>query len=155
MMNATTKQHLRNCLHQKHRDKPIGVPDGPAIFHIGLQPRSELRRKLSIVFTVAGQRSASRLVIRPDVSETREWLSPGDGICIARVMAPNLERVDQLGNPLERQPYYGRFVEPVVELSKQIEIIGMAGLPLLDLRQRVSKCLNDDAIIYTAIRVER
>jgi hypothetical protein len=153
-MNAPAEQHPRNCLRLKHRGKPIDVPDGSAIFDIGLQPRSELKPKLSIVFAVAAKRSASRLVVRPDLSETLEWLSAGDGIFAARVMAPNLERVDQPGDPLDRQTCYGRSEEPVVELLKQVESVDMLGLPLSDLRQRVSKVLDDDAIIDTAMRVE-
>ena len=116
--------------------------------------RLELWPQAPIVFALVDQEAASRLVLPPDVTGALVRLRLSDGVLTARALVPNLKRVVHVGSPLERQPYFSHFAEDFVALSREIEVIDLAGVPLSDVLQRVAGLPGDAAIIYTALYVD-
>jgi signal transduction histidine kinase len=72
-------------------------------------------------------------------------------LAAARVLVPNLKAVAIVGDPLVRQSNRRHFIDQLPKLTSDLRIFDLTGLPLAQVKQRVSNLPADTAVLYTAI----
>jgi signal transduction histidine kinase len=144
---------LRTYLHDKYRDRSIGVivVHGSAALDILLRLRVDLWSTVPVVFGVVDEATLAQLKIPSDVTGTITELRFSNAVTAARTIVPNLKRIALVGDPFERSPFRKQYAQELNQFAKEFEIIDLLGLPLAEIKERVADLPADTAIIYTAI----
>ena len=149
-------ESLTTYFRQKYRDKTIGViaSIGPSGLDYALHLRTSVWPNVPIVFAAVDRTSAD-LDIVAGVTGVTIQLTLADMIKAARSLRPDTTRFALVGDRLEKQLYYGRFAQEIVDYSKDFQFIDLAGLPLAEVKQRVTALPEHTAILYFGINADR
>jgi len=145
---------LRRYFREKYRDKPIGVivPVGTLALEFAMRLRADLWSTVPVAFVDA--ESLAGLSLPPGVTGNSVDLTLRDAVAAAKAMVPGLRRVAIVGDPLERQTLQRQFVRELPQVAASLEVIDLTGLPMTDIRRRVSALPPDSAILYLGIYVD-
>jgi signal transduction histidine kinase len=157
--NFFGKEHqtkLRHYLAEKYHDISIGVlvAVGSAALEFALQLRSERWPHVPIVFAAADGESAERLLAHaPTENVTGRSLrfSLTKSVHLARMLVPGLKQVALVGDPLEKQPFRRHFKDAVAQAMVGLTLLDLTGLPLQEVKERISALPDHSVILYTAL----
>jgi signal transduction histidine kinase len=145
---------LQKYLADKYRDVPIGVlfAVGPSALAFAVQARSELWPNTPIVFAAADEASAAQILATiSNVTGRTLRFSLARSVELARAIMPGLKQVVLVGDPFEKQPFRTHFKEELPRAATDLTLIDLTGLPLAEVKKRVSALPDDAVILYTAI----
>ena len=147
------EESLRAQLEQKYRDRPVGVlvAIGYAALERVLRWRAELWPGIPVVFGMVDEPAVAALEPMSDVTGSIIKLRSEDAMIAARAVVPDLRRIAIVGDSLERQTVYQRFLQEIPNAAKGVEVIDLIGLPMKELRKRVAELPDHTAILYTSI----
>ena len=141
---------------EKYRNKPIGIiaTIGPSALQYALRLRETLWPSVPIVFAAVPEGAAIKSSLPANVTGTTIQMSLANMVKAARAIRPDLERFAIVGDPLEHQLYYRHFGGELPALSRQFEVINLMGLPIAEVRRRVSALPDRTVIFYLGINVD-
>jgi signal transduction histidine kinase/ABC-type uncharacterized transport system substrate-binding protein len=147
---------LRRYFREKYRDKPIGVivPVGTLALEFVMRLRADLWSAVPVAFAAVDAESLAGLSLPPDITGNSMDLTLRDAVAAAKAMVPGLRRVAIVGDPLERQTLRRHFARELPQVAASLEVIDLAGLPMSDIRRRVSALPPDSAILYLGIYLD-
>jgi signal transduction histidine kinase len=142
-------QHLQ----VKYRDKPIGVvmPVGDSSLALVLRWRAALWPDVPVAFSQVDEPTITQLRPPPDVTGVIMKLRLTDMVTAARAVVPDLARVVLVGDAWESQSVYRPWKDEIPEATKGLEVVDFTGLPMRQLRDKVSVLPDHTAILYSAI----
>ena len=144
---------LRSYLREKYRSKPIGllVAQGASSLEFLLRLRGELWPETPIVFAGIDEETGQRLNLPFGVTGILYQRTFRNTVTSAQMLVPNLRRIALVGDAWERQVVRRHYREEIPAFTSQFEFIDLLGLPMTEIRKRVSALPNDTAIIYTSV----
>ncbi len=145
---------LRKYLADKYRDVPIGVllAVGSSALAFAVQARSELWPNTPIVFVAADEEVAAQILATiSNVTGRTLRFSLARSVELARAIMPGLKQVVLVGDPFDKQPFRRHFKEEVRQAAADLTLIDLTGLPLAEVKKRVSALPDDAVILYTAM----
>ena len=144
---------LRKFLREKYQHKPIGVIvayNSLALSH-AVQWRKEVWPGVPIIFTGVDERFAARLDLPSNVSGFTVRHRLQDMVDVARQLVPDLKQVVLIGDRLGTKGYWQFFAEDVPEIAKHFAVVDLTGLPIVDVKQRVSALPDTAALVYLGL----
>jgi signal transduction histidine kinase len=149
-------QHLRDHLSYKYRDRPIDIilSIEPGAFDFALKLRATEWPAVPVVFTAVSEQSAPH-PLPPNTTGIFVQKTFGNMVKAARLIVPNLKQLVLVGNPFEGAIYYPQFAKEIQDFSTQFEIIDFMGLPVRDIRQRVTTLPSESAVFYFGINADQ
>ena len=151
------KKTLLTYLREKYLDTPIGIiaANGTEALRVALQLRADERWSgIAIVFSTVDEQRARSLMPLPNVTGRFVQFSLSSSIDAARALVRNLKQIALVGDPLERQPFRGHFLDELASAAVNLEIINLLGLPLEQVKKSVASLPNSSAILYTAVTTD-
>lgn len=147
------EEEVRRHLREKYRDRQIGVivAIGSATLEYVLHQREDLWPGVPVAFGAVTENAVAKLKPPPDVTGTTTRVNFRDVMIAARAAVPGLRRIAIVGDPLGSQATFRHFAEEIPREAGGTEVIDLTGLPMRQLRARVSVLPDHTAIIYTAI----
>ena len=144
---------LRSYLREKYRSRPIGllVAQGASSLEFLLRSRGELWPGTPIVFAGIDEETGKRLNFPPGVTGVLYQRTFRNIVTSAQALLPNLKRIALVGDAWERQAVRRHYREEIPAFASQFEFINLLGLPMTEIRKRVSALPDDTAIIYTSV----
>ena len=144
---------LRSYLREKYRSRPIGllVAQGASSLEFLLRSRGELWPGTPIVFAGIDEETGKRLNLPLGVTGILYQRTFRNTVTSAQMLLPNLRRIALVGDAWERQVVRRHYREEIPAFASQFEFIDLLGLPMTEIRKRVSALPNDTAIIYTSV----
>ena len=147
------EERVKALFEAKYADKPIGVivtVGSGALAHV-LRFRAELWPDVPVVFAMVADSIAAQMKLPANVTGLTVKLRFSDMLSVARMVVPNLKRLAILGDPLSTQVVFRHFQEEIPAIAAGLEIIDLTGMPMRELRKRISALPDQTAIIYTSI----
>jgi signal transduction histidine kinase len=140
-------------INTKYAGMPPGVivAVGPASLDYAMRMRDSLFFRTPIVFTLMDESTFRTMSLPPDVTGILMNFGPSEMVRAARAIVPGLKRVAIVGDVLKEQPVFSFFESEIPAATSGLELIDLTGLPMTELRSRVSNLPADTAILYTAI----
>jgi len=131
----------------KYKDKPIEliVTVGSLALEFALRRRIDLWSGVPIVFAGVDAGVIAQPPLPAEVTGTTLRLTLRDSATIARALVPNLRRIVLVGDPLEPQT-----LQEFAGLTGDLELIGLLGVPINELKTRVASLPENTAIVYAA-----
>jgi signal transduction histidine kinase len=117
--------------------------------------RADISPAAPIVFAIVGDAPIARSVVPPNATGTIELRNFHNLIDSARVLVPHLARIVLVGEPLDRQPYRHNYQQGLQQVVKDLKVIGLTGLPLVEVQARTAALPDDAAIIYIPIYTDK
>jgi signal transduction histidine kinase len=147
------EQTLKVYLESRFRDQPLGVivALGYAALDFVLRHQSEMWSGVPVVFVMVDEAAIQRLSIPPNVTGRTARVKFGDLVSAAHAVTPNLQRLAIVGDRWEIQTAFRHFKEEIPIATTGLEIIDLVGLPMRELRKRVSTLPERTVIAYTSI----
>lgn len=147
------QESLRQYLKEKYRDKPIGVivAAGAATFEFVQRWRAELWPGAPVVFALLDETDRADIKQSANLTGGFVRLRLADAITAARAVVPNLDTVVFIGDEWERQVVFKHWREEIPAATAGLHVIELIGLPMTELRRRVTGLPDRSAIIYSAI----
>ena len=144
---------LRSYLREKYRSRPIGllVAQGASSLEFLLRSRGELWPGTPIVFAGIDEETGKRLNFPPGVTGILYQRTFRNIVTSAQALLPNLRRIALVGDAWERQAVRRHYREEIPAFASQFEFIDLLGLPMTEIRKRVSALPDDTAIVYTSV----
>ena len=144
---------LRKYIEVKYRDTPIGVlvAIGNSALQRILSWRGQLWPGVPVVFAMIEQHDFARLKLPPDVTGGTVRLSLEDEIRAARAVVPKLESIAFVGDAWQQQPALRNWKDEIPATTTDLNVIDVVGLPMSEIRRRVSALPDRSAIIYSAV----
>jgi signal transduction histidine kinase len=154
---AAYRHSLENHFREKYRDKPIGVivVIGPGALDYGLNLRDALWPSVPVVFASVSASSTSTSSLPPNATGTVFQMTLSDMVAAARAVVPDLKRFAVVGDSLEGDHYFSQFAKEIPLFSRDLEFINLMGLPIAEVRRRVSALPDHTAIFYIGISADR
>ena len=149
-------QVLLNYLGAKFSDKSIGllVAQGSSALDFVMRSRADLWAGVPVVFAGVDEETAARLSLPADVTGTIYRLPFAKAIAAAQALVPNLKRIAIVGDAWERQAVRPNYQKEIPAFAARFEFIDLFGLPMTEIRKRVSALPDDTAIIYTSVTLD-
>jgi len=147
------EQRLKALFETKYADKPIGVIiaiGAGALAHV-LRFRAEMWPDVPVAFAMVADSLVAQMNLPGNVTGLTVKLRFSDMLGVARIAVPDLRRIAILGDPLRDQVVYRHFQEEIPAIAAGLEIIDLTGMPMRELRKRISTLPDHTAIIYTSI----
>jgi signal transduction histidine kinase len=147
------EQTLKVYLESKFRDRHLGVivALGFAALDYVLRHQSEMWSGVPVVFVMVDEAALQRLSIPPNVTGRTARVKFRDLVSAAHAVMPNLQRLAIVGDRWEIQTAFRHFKEEIPVATTGLEIIDLVGLPMRELRKRVSTLPERTVIVYTSI----
>jgi signal transduction histidine kinase len=147
---------LRSYLREKYRARPIDVlvAQGTSALDFVLRSRGELWPGMPVVFGGVVDEPGMRSSIPPGVTGTFYVRPFRNMVTTARMLVPNLKRIALVGDSWERQAVRRQYREEIPPFARELELISLIGLPMAEIRKRVSALPEDAAIIYTSVTLD-
>lgn len=144
---------LRHYIGGKHRAGSIGVivAVGRPTLEFVLRARAELLSEPPVVFALIDEASAARFKLPSRVTGTTMRVTFRDIAVAARALVRDIKRIALVGDPLERQPARRQYKEQIPVFAADLDLIDLSGLPLSEVKTRISALPDDSAIVYTGI----
>ncbi len=151
--SAEYEEVLARYLREKYRTKPIGVivPVGTLALEFVMRLRADLWSTVPVAFAAVDAESVAHLNLPAGVTGNVVNLTLHDAVNAAKAMVPNLMRLAIVGDRSERQTLRRHFARELPQVAAALEIIDLTGLPMTELRQRVTTLPPDSAILYLGI----
>jgi signal transduction histidine kinase len=152
--SAEYRDALKVLLAAKYDKKSIGVivAIGSSALEYVLSERNKLWPGVPVVFTFVDSAFLKRLKLPPDVTGQTASVRFSELLLSAKALVRDLQLVVLLGEPLEKQVHYRYLKDEIANASGSgVEVIDLTGLPIRDIRKRVSALSDRSAIIYTAL----
>lgn len=146
---ASLKRHLQ----AKYTGRPIGVvvAMGGGALDFALRHRLSLWPETPIVFAFTDDASIKALSLPDNITGKTLRVQLKDMVSAAQQVVPDLAHVAIVGDSLDTQPPFRRFVEEIPIIARQLDVIDLTGLPMVDVRKRIAALPERTAILYTAI----
>ena len=147
--DETLAPHLK----AKYGDTPLDliVAVGAASLCYAITTRDALWPGVPIVFAMVDEPTFRKIPAASNVTGSFMNLTLADMVRASRAMVPDLRRVAIVGDTLKEQPVFHFLEHEIPAAIKGLELIDLTGLPMIELRARISELPNDAAILYTAI----
>ncbi|WP_413990434.1 ABC transporter substrate binding protein [Labrys okinawensis] len=147
----TLKQFLARKYHDRSIDVVIVIGEGA--LRRAIAWRSEVWSSTPIVFADAVDTSIGSDTLPPYVTGRTIKLRLADMVEAARAIVPDLDQAVIVGAPFASQPAipFKQFPAEIPAISKELKIVDLTGLPMAELRKRVSNLPEKSAILYTPI----
>ena len=147
---------LTNHLTEKYSRIPIGVvvAIGSSALEFALRLRPMLESRIPIVVVAADEETVTRVLQTTsagNVTGRTLQFSLKSSIGAARLLIPNLQNMALVGDPWDQQTFRHHFRKEFQEAPSELRLIDLTGLPMTELRKRVSTLPSDTAILYTTI----
>jgi signal transduction histidine kinase len=144
---------FKDSMQRKYQDKRVGVvvPIGSVALAILMRNRPDSLSGVPVVFTVFDAREGAQASRIANATGTILPVSFYPFVVAARAVVPGLKRIVHVGDAFERQPYRNHFAAEIRDISTELEIVDLAGLPLEEIKQRVAALPDDTVIAYTAM----
>ena len=151
--DSRQEQTLKVYLESKFRDQPLGVivALGFGALDFVLRHQSEMWSGVPVVFVMVDEAALQRLSIPPNVTGRTARVKFRDLVSAAHAVTPNLQRLAIVGDRWEIQTTFRHFKEEIPVATTGLEIIDLVGLPMRELRKRVSTLPERTVIAYTSI----
>jgi signal transduction histidine kinase len=145
--------NLRQTLRAKYRDKAIGVlvVVGSAALELALKWRDELWPGVPIVFTMVDEADFKRLNPPSDVTGNIVGAKFVDSVNVARKIVPDLATVYVVGDAWNDQIVLRNWKDELASVRDDLRVVELMGLPMTELRQRVSALPEHSAIVYASM----
>jgi signal transduction histidine kinase len=149
----TYEQSLQAHLQVKYQDRPIGVivAVGDAALEFVLRWRGTLWPGVPVVFSMADETRIAQLSPLSDVTGSIMKLRLSDMMTSARAVVPDLKGVVFVGDAWDGQTVFRHWKEEIPAATVGLDVIDLTGLPMRELRKRVSALPAHTAILYTSI----
>jgi signal transduction histidine kinase len=142
---------LRAFLRGKYKGIPLGavVVGGTEGLRLALDLRPEIWPDVPLVFVAFSAQAAASLpagttgVVAP--------LHVDNMVRAAQTLVPGLKQIVLAGDSFESQPFRRHYRRELESFADKFEITDLTGLPIQDVKQRISALPATAAIIYTAI----
>jgi signal transduction histidine kinase len=144
---------LKTYLESKYGDQPLGVivAFGSAALDFVLRHRIAMWSGVPIVFVMVDETYLQRLSIPSNVTGRTARVKFRDLLSAANFVVPNLEQIAIVGDRWEIQTAFRHFKDEIPVVVTGLEIIDLIGMPMRELRKRVSVLPERTAIVYTSI----
>src|SRR6266568_65788 len=109
--------------------------------------RADLWSTVPVAFAAVDAESVAHLNLPADVTGNVVDLTLHDAVNAAKAMVPNLKRLAIVGDRSERQTLRRHFARELPQVATTLEIIDLTGLPMMEIRQRVTTLPPDSAIL--------
>ena len=149
-------QDLESYLRAKYRGKTINaiISIGSSALDYALRVRASLWTGVPVLFAAVDGKTAD-MDNNSGVTGITIQLRLADMIRAARQLLPNVKRFAIVGDRLETQLYYVKFAEELADYSQAFEFIDLTGLPLSEVRQRVSSLPDRTVVLYIGINSDQ
>jgi signal transduction histidine kinase len=147
----TFSENLLSHVKAKYGEKPFDVivAIGGSSLCYAIRMHEQLWPGIPIVFGLVDQATYRDMKLPPNATGTIMNFGMADMVRAARAVVPNLRRVALVGD--KEQPVFHFLDAEIPSATQGLELIDLRGLPISDVRSRVSKLPDDTAILYTAI----
>ena len=134
----------------KYKDKPIGMilAFGSKALKFMSSVRDELWPSAPIVFVTFYDATAVFPSNATGAVASRRFQ---DLIKSAQYLVPNLARIALVGDRLDHQPLRRQYQNEIQQLTKNLDVIDLTGLPVEEVKKRIAALPSDAAIAYTPI----
>ena len=147
---------LENFVHEKYRDRAIGVM--VALGAKGLQWAISLRERrgaeIPIVFAAISNQAVQFSELPSNITGRTTEQSFEDYVKVARALVPQMKQLALVGDPLEGQGFRRHMKREIPSATRGLELNDITGLPVRTVKERVANLPADSAIVYTAIYVD-
>ncbi len=130
------------------------VPVGALALEFVMRLRADLWSAVPVAFAAVDAESLADLSLPANVTGNVVNLTLHDAVNAAKAMVPNLKRLAIVGDRSERQTLRRHFAQELPQVATTLEIIDLTGLPMTEIRQRVTALPPDSAILYLGIYVD-
>ena len=134
----------------KYKDKPIGiiVAFGSKALTFMSSVRAKLWPSAPIVFVTFHDAKAT---FPPNATGAVASRRFQELIKSAQYLVPNLAQVALVGDRLDHQPLRTQYQDEIQQLTQNLNVIDLTGLPVEAIKKRVAALPSDTAIAYTPI----
>jgi signal transduction histidine kinase len=145
-----------NILREKYRNKAIGVivTDASRELAYTLRLRDELWPGTPVVLAGIQARRVARLNLPSNVTGFTFRHQLQDIVATADALIPGLKRVVLAGSRIERGTWRQDFLDELPDVRARFEVIDLTGLPLAELRQRLTELPGDSAVVYVGFSTD-
>src|SRR5262249_37614794 len=147
---------VRSHFREKYRDKAIGVIVSNASRYLTftLRLRDELWPGTPVVLAGIQERRATRLSLPSNVTGFTFRHQLQDIVAVADALIPGLKRVVLAGSRIKAGGWRQDFLDDLPDVRARFEVIDLTGLPLAELRQRLSELPGDSAVVYVGFSTD-
>lgn len=147
---------IRDHFREKYRNKPIGVIVAHAslAFPYALSLRDDLWPHAPVIFTGVHERTAARMNLPADVTGVTFRLRMEDMADMARRLVPDLKQLVLVGDRLGSNNWWKHYGEDRAAVESRVAIMNLTGLPMSELKQRVSHLPSDSAIAFVGLTID-
>jgi signal transduction histidine kinase len=150
---AAYEQILRRYLRDKYREKPIDliVAIGPATLELVLRWHDELWSGIPVVFGLVDEGNLAGMKLPPGVTGGTVRLHLADEVAVARAVVRGLNSIVLVGDDWDRQTIFRHWKDEIQAATAGLQVSTLIGLPIEELKRRVSVLPDKSAIICSAI----
>jgi signal transduction histidine kinase len=147
---------VRSHLREKYRNKAIGVivSDASRYLLFTLRLRDELWPGTPVVLAGIQERRAARLSLPSNVTGFTFRHQLQDIVATADALIPSLKRVVLAGSRIQPGGWRQDFLDDLPDVRARFEVIDLTGLPLAELRQRLTELPGDSAVVYVGFSTD-
>src|SRR5262245_9559024 len=147
---------LRSHLHEKYRNKAIGVivTDASRELAYTLRLRDELWPGTPVVLAGIQERRAARLSVPSNVTGFTFRHQLQDIVATADALIPGLKRVVLAGSRIQPGGWRQDFLDDLPDVRARFAVIDLTGLSLAELRQRLTQLPGDSAVAYVGFSTD-
>jgi signal transduction histidine kinase len=147
----TFSENLLSHVKAKYGEKPFDVivAIGGSSLCYAIRMHEQLWPGIPIVFGLVDQATYRDMKLPPNATGTVMNFGMADMVRASQAVVPNLRRVALVGD--KEQPVFHFLNAEIPSATQGLDLIDLRGLPMSDLRSRISDLPDDTAILYTAI----
>ncbi len=147
---------IRDHFRQKYRNKPIGVIVAHASLALpyALSLRDDLWPQAPVIFTGVHERTAARMRLPDNVTGVTFRLRLEDMADMARRLIPDLRYLALVGDRLGSNNWWRHYGEDRAAVESRVAVIDLTGLPMAELKERVSRLPQDSAIAFVGLTID-
>src|SRR5215813_5234942 len=147
---------VRSHFREKYRNKAIGVIVSNASRYLPftLRLRDELWPGTPVVLAGIQERRAARLSLPSNVTGFTFRHQLQDIVATADALIPGLKRVVLAGSRIQPGGWRQDFLDDLPDVRARFEVIDLTGLPLAELRQRLTELRSDSAVVYVGFSTD-
>src|SRR5262245_8900811 len=147
---------LRSHFREKYRNKAIGVIVSNASRYLSftLRLRDEVWPGTPVVLAGIQERRAARLSLPSNVTGFTFRHQLHDIVATADALIPGLKRIVLAGSRIEPGVWRQDFLDDLPDVRARFEVIDLTGLPLAELRQRLTALPDDSAVVYVGFSTD-
>jgi signal transduction histidine kinase len=117
--------------------------------------RAGISPSAPIVFAIVGQNLMANSIVPTNATGIIEQRGFKYLIDSARLLVPNLTRIVLVGEPLDHQLFRHTYQHDLQQVAKDLKVINLTGLPLVDVQSRIAALPDDTAIVYLPMYTDK